>query len=35
VIPPRWLVLALLVWALVTVALTLVVTHFRHAGMTP
>lgn len=33
--PPRWFVLALLVWALITVALTLVVTHFHHAGMTP
>jgi hypothetical protein len=33
--PPRWVVIAFCVWALVTVILTLVVTHFRHSGMTP
>jgi len=33
--PPRWVVITVLVWALVTVVLTLVVTLFRHKGMTP
>lgn len=33
--PPRWLIIAMLVWVLLTVALTLVVTLFRHQGMTP
>jgi uncharacterized membrane protein len=33
--PPRWVVITLCVWALVTLVLTLVVTHFRHKGMTP
>ena len=33
--PPRWLVITVLVWILVTVVLTLLVTLVRHQGMTP
>ena len=33
--PPRWLVITVLVWVLLTVGLTLLVTLVRHKGMTP
>jgi hypothetical protein len=33
--PPRWLLITVLVWILVSVALTLLVTLVRHKGMTP
>ena len=33
--PPRWLVITVLVWILVTVVLTMLVTLVRHQGMTP
>ena len=33
--PPRWLVITVLAWVLISIGLTLVVTHFRHKGMTP
>ena len=33
--PPRWVVLTVIAWVALTVVLTLVVTHFRHHGMTP
>ncbi len=33
--PPRWVVYIVLAWLLVSVVLTLVVTQFRHHGMTP
>ena len=33
--PPRWLLITVIVWVLLTVALTLLVTLVRHQGMTP
>jgi hypothetical protein len=33
--PPRWVLFIVLAWVLLSVVLTLVVTHFRHQGMTP
>jgi hypothetical protein len=33
--PPRWLVITVLVWVLLTVVLTLLVTLVRHKGMSP
>ena len=33
--PPRWLVITVLVWIVVTVVLTMLVTLVRHQGMTP
>jgi hypothetical protein len=33
--PPRWVVITVLAWALISLVLTLLVTLVRHKGMTP
>jgi hypothetical protein len=33
--PPRWLLITVIVWLLLTVVLTLLVTLVRHQEMTP
>ena len=33
--PPRWVVITFLVWLVLSVALTLLVTGHKHHGMTP